>query len=137
MGIPLQSGGRTLQRRKYSGDATKTFLLAETSIGGQQVNRSCTAYVIVKSTTKKKGSYTPLPTPDKPWESISMDYMSGLPSTKWGNDSVFVIVDRFSKMVILVACKKSIIAKATTKFFFEFVWVHFGIPQTIVSYWDS
>ena len=48
-----------------------------------------------------------------------MDYMSGLLSTKWGNDYVFVVVDHFSKMVILVACKKSIIAKATAKLFFE------------------
>jgi hypothetical protein len=37
MGIPLQSSGRTLWHRKDSGDATKTFLLAETSTGGQQV----------------------------------------------------------------------------------------------------
>jgi hypothetical protein len=81
--------------------------------------------------------YTPLPTPDRPWESISMDYMSGLPSTKRGNDCVFVVFDLFSKMVIMVACKKSITAEATAKIFFEQVWVHFGIPQTIISYRDS
>jgi hypothetical protein len=66
-----------------------------------------------------------------------MDYMSGLPSTKRGNDCVFVVVDRFSKMAIMVACKKSITAEATAKLFFERVWVHFGIPQTIVSDRDS
>ena len=66
-----------------------------------------------------------------------MDYMLGLPSTKWGNDCVFVVVDHFSKMVILVACKKNIITESTTKLFFERVWVHFGIPQTIVSDRDS
>jgi hypothetical protein len=59
--------------------------------------------------------YTPLPTPERPWESISMDYMSGLPSTKKGNDCVFLVVDRFFKMGILVACKKNITTKATTK----------------------
>jgi hypothetical protein len=48
-----------------------------------------------------------------------MDYMSGLPSTKWGNDYVFVVVDRFSKMTILVAYKKNITAKAIAKLFFE------------------
>jgi hypothetical protein len=48
-----------------------------------------------------------------------MDYMLVLPSTKWGNDCVFVVVDHFSKMVILVAYKKSITAEATTKIFFE------------------
>jgi hypothetical protein len=81
--------------------------------------RSCTACAIAKPTTKKSGLYNPLPTPDMPWESISMDYMSGLPSTKQGNDCVFVVVDRFSKMTILVACKKSITVEATTKIFFE------------------
>jgi hypothetical protein len=66
-----------------------------------------------------------------------MDYMSGLLSTKRGNDFVFLVVDRFSKMAILFAYKKSITSEATAKIFFERVWVHFGIPQTIVSYWDS
>jgi hypothetical protein len=66
-----------------------------------------------------------------------MDYMSGLPSTKRGNDFAFVVVDRFSKMEILVACKKNITVEATAKIFFERVWVHFGIPQNIVSDQDS
>jgi hypothetical protein len=48
-----------------------------------------------------------------------MDYMSGLPSTKRGNDYVFVVVDRFSKMAILVACKKSSTTEAMSKLFFE------------------
>ena len=66
-----------------------------------------------------------------------MNYMLGLPSTKRGNDFVFVVVDHFSKMAILAAYKKSITAEATAKIFFERVWVHFGIPQTIVSDRDS
>ena len=44
-----------------------------------------------------------------------MDYMFGLPSTKYSNDFVFVVVDKFSKMAILVACKKSITTENTTK----------------------
>jgi hypothetical protein len=66
-----------------------------------------------------------------------MDYMSGLLSTKRGNDCVFVVVDRFSKMAILVAYKKNITAEATAKIFFEQVWLHFLIQKTIVSDWDS
>jgi hypothetical protein len=94
---------------------------------------SCMACAIAKLAIKKQGMYTPLPIPDKPWESISMDYMSGLPSTKKGNDYVFVVVDRFSKMAILVVCKKSITTEATTKLFFERVWVHFGVPQKYIN----
>ena len=66
-----------------------------------------------------------------------MDCMSGLPSTKQGNDCGFLVGDNLSKMAILVACKKRNTVEATAKLFFERVWVHFGIPQTIVSDRDS
>lgn len=55
-----------------------------------------------------------------------MDYVLVLPSTKHGNDCVFVVLDHFSKMAIMTACKKSITIEATAKLFFEHVWVHLG-----------
>jgi hypothetical protein len=48
-----------------------------------------------------------------------MNYMLGLLSTKWGSDCVLVVVDRFSKMEILAAWKKSITTEPTAKLFFE------------------
>lgn len=44
-----------------------------------------------------------MPTPSQPWESISIDYMSDLPSTKNGNECVFMVINKFSKMVVMVA----------------------------------
>ena len=70
--------------------------------------RSCTACAIAELTIKKQGLYTPLPNPNRPWESISMDYMLGLPSTKHGKYCVFMVIDKLSKMAIMVACKKNI-----------------------------
>jgi hypothetical protein len=58
--------------------------------------------------------------------------MYGLSSTKQGNDCVFVFVDRFLNMAILTAYKKNVTVTDTAKIFFERVWVHFGIPQTII-----
>jgi hypothetical protein len=89
---------------------------------------SCTSYGISKPTIKNQGLYTPLPTPKKPWESISMDYMSSLSSTKQGNDCVFVVIDRFLNMAIPRAWKKNNTAADTAKLFFKQVWIHFGIP---------
>jgi hypothetical protein len=66
-----------------------------------------------------------------------MDYMFGLPSTKHRNDCVFVVVDRFLKMAIIIAWKKRIIEKNTAKLLFERVLVHFGVPYTITSYQDN
>eukprot|EP00253_Pinus_taeda_P018009 PITA_18009 len=66
-----------------------------------------------------------------------MDYMSTLPYTKHNNSCIFMVIDRFSKMTIMAAYKKSITAEATAKLFFKQVWVHFGIPQSIVSDRDN
>jgi hypothetical protein len=101
----------------------------------QDVNkyiRSCTSCSIANPTIKKQCLYSPLHTLEKPWESISMDYMSDLLSTKQGNDCVFVVIDQFSKMPIFTVYKKKITMTYTTNLFFERVWVHFGIPNTIV-----
>jgi hypothetical protein len=43
----------------------------------------------------------------------------------------------FSKIEILAPCKKSITRKATARLFFEHVWVHFGIPWTVISDRDN
>ena len=40
-------------------------------------------------------------------------------------------------MGIMVACKKNITVEATSKLFFERVWMNFGIPQSIISDKDS
>jgi hypothetical protein len=78
-----------------------------------------TTCAIAKPTIKKKGLYTPLPIHEKPWELISMDYMYGFPSTKQGNDCVFVVVNQFLKMAILTTYNKNVTTTDTSKIFFE------------------
>jgi hypothetical protein len=40
-------------------------------------------------------------------------------------------------MCIFMPCKKKIIVEQTTILFFQYVWVHFGLPTSIVSDRDT
>ena len=56
---------------------------------------------------KPYGLYHPLPVPDFPWIDISMDFVLGLPRTKSGKDSIFVVVNKFSKNATFYTLQKS------------------------------
>jgi hypothetical protein len=48
-----------------------------------------------------------------------MDFVGGLPITMKGHAYIFVVVDMFNKMCILMPCKKTIKGQETTNKFFE------------------
>ena len=83
--------------------------------------QECITCSIAKLGNCKLGLCLPLPIPDKPWHSISIDFMSSLPTTKHGHEIVYVVVDIFSKMAILVAYIKAISVEEFAKKNYEHV----------------
>ena len=102
----------------------------------RDVNRftnRCSTCRKAKSKAQSHGLYMPLHIPYQPWEDISMDFVLGLPRTKNGKDSVFVVVDRFSKMAHFIPFNKIDDASHVAKFLCREILRLHGVPKTIVS----
>ena len=65
-----------------------------------------------------------------------MDLTTHLPTSK-GFDSVFIIVDRFSKYVTFIPWKSTCTAPELARMFNNYIVWKFRIPQKIVSDRDS
>ncbi|MCO5603663.1 hypothetical protein L7F22_057814 [Adiantum nelumboides] len=60
--------------------------------------RSCLVCQKVKFDRQKApGLLQALPFPDKPWESIAMDFIFDLPRTVTGNDGIWTTICKFNK----------------------------------------
>ncbi|GKU98441.1 hypothetical protein SLEP1_g11449 [Rubroshorea leprosula] len=83
------------------------------------------------------GKLQPLPIPQWKWENITMDFVTGLPRTLKGNDSIWVIVDRLTKSAHFLPYRiGTSIEKLTNMYMNEIVKLH-GVPVSIVSDRDT
>jgi hypothetical protein len=73
----------------------------------------------------------PLKIPEWKWEEIRMDFIVGLPRTQAGYDSIWVIVDRLTKVAHFISVNY-FGAKLAELYMSRIVCLH-GVPKKIVS----
>lgn len=71
--------------------------------------------------------------PNRRWETVSMDWITRLPKTKSGFDSILVVVDYLSKRAHFIPTKDSSTSNDTARLFYDHVFRHHGMPSRIIS----
>ena len=83
-------------------------------------------------TKRAAGLLCPLPVPCRPWEDLSLDFITGLPSFH-GHTTILVVVDRFSKGVHLGMLPTQHSAYAVATLFMNTIGKLHGMPRSLVS----
>jgi hypothetical protein len=82
---------------------------------------------------KTAGPLQSLPIPTWKWEDISMDFIVGLPRMAKGFDSIWVIIDRLTKIAHFLLVKVKYPVTAYAELYIARILSLHGIPKTIVS----
>ena len=85
------------------------------------------------STHRPYGLLHPLLVPKGPWLLLSLNFITDLPLNN-GKDSIFVVVNRLTKMAQFIPCTKTVIGEETAKLFFDNIYCIHGLPNDIVLY---
>ncbi|CCD27225.1 uncharacterized protein NDAI_0K00353 [Naumovozyma dairenensis CBS 421] len=100
----------------------------------QDYVKSCIQCQVMKAhRPRSQGLHKPLSVPSGRWLDISMDFLTGIPTTLAGWDMIMVVIDRFTKRAHFVACKKVNGSTGVFDALFRFVFSLHGFPRTIVS----
>lgn len=83
-------------------------------------------------TAAKPGLLQPLPVPEGIWQSISMDFIEGLPPSHQKH-CIFVVIDRLSKYAHFMPLSHPFTAVDVAQCFLNNVFKLHGMPQTIIS----
>ncbi|KAH9648298.1 Endonuclease [Citrus sinensis] len=78
------------------------------------------------------GLLEPLPLATRPWESVSMDFITSLPKSE-GCGSIVVVVDRYSKYATFIAAPTNYKVVEAARLFIKHIVKLWGVPKSIVS----
>ncbi|WVZ69442.1 hypothetical protein U9M48_018229 [Paspalum notatum var. saurae] len=82
---------------------------------------------------KPAGLLRPLKIPEWKWEEIGMDFIVGLPRTQSGFDSIWVVVDRLTKVAHFIPVKTTYSGAKLAELYMSGIVCLHGVPKKIVS----
>jgi hypothetical protein len=79
------------------------------------------------------GLLQPMKIPEWKWEEVGMDFIVGLPRTQRGYDSIWVIVDRLTKVAHFIPVKTTYHGPRLAELYMEKIVCLHEVPKKIVS----
>ena len=79
------------------------------------------------------GLLKPLSVPEWKWDEIGMDFITGFPKSQKGNNAIWVVVDRLSKVAHFLPVREDITATQLADLYISQILVLHGIPRKIIS----
>jgi len=124
-GHPGQNKTIDLIRREYTWPGLREFV--------KKYVQSCTTCMRAKPKRHKPyGLLKQLPIPERPWNSISMDFIETLPTSN-GYDAILVIVDRLTKQGIFIPTTVHCTSEDLAVLFILHVFSKHGVPEHVTS----
>ncbi|GJZ75476.1 putative reverse transcriptase domain-containing protein [Tanacetum coccineum] len=75
--------------------------------------------------------------PEWKWDKITMDFITKLPRSKSGHDTIWVIVDRLTKSAYFLAIREDYSIEKLAKIYIDEIVARHGVPVSIISYRDG
>jgi transposase InsO family protein len=82
---------------------------------------------------KPTGLLHPLQIPEWKWDEIGMDFITGLPKTSTRYDSIWVIIDRFTKTARFIPVKTTYTGAQLVELYMTRIVCLHGVPKRIIS----
>ena len=124
-GHPGQNKTLSLIQRDYTWPNIRDFV--------KKYCKSCTTCMRSKPQRHKPyGLLKQLPIPERPWNSISMDFIETLPISD-NSDAILVIVDRLTKQSIFIPTTSACTSEDLAKLFVIHVFSKHGVPEHATS----
>jgi hypothetical protein len=105
------------------------------------MKRSVAEYVAICDTCQRvkaehqrpTGLLQPLKIPEWKWEEITMDFIVGLPRTQKGYNSIWVVVDRLTKVVHFIPVNTTYSSARLAELYISRIVCLHGVPKKIIS----
>ena len=119
--------------RKFSQRLQRRFHWSTLRKDAEAFTKSCDVCQKTKVDRRARtGWLRPNPVPGRPFEWVSMDLITGLPSSA-GFDAIFVAVCRLTKYALCVPCHSTLNTVEFAKLFVDQVILRHGLPEHLIS----